>query len=96
MCRSLVQLYVKMHKWDDAFGIMKQNPGQFEKDIYLPYAEYLALNDQFDEAQKAYRDAGLPEMSLKMLSQLTHNAVTEHRFKDAAFYFWLLAQEVGG
>ena len=91
--KSLVQLYVKMRKWEDAFGIMKQNPGQFEKDVYLPYAEFLALNDKFDEAQKAYRDAGLPELSLKMLGQLTHNAVSEHRFKDAAFYFWLLAQE---
>ena len=70
-----------------------QNPGLYEKDVYLPYAEYLALNDKFDEAQKAYRDAWLPELSLKMLGQLTHNAVTEHRFKDAAFYFWLLAQE---
>ena len=91
--KSLVLLYVKMRKWEDAFGIMKQNPGLYEKDVYLPYAEYLALNDKFDEAQKAYRDAGLPELSLKMLGELTHNAVTEHRFKDAAFYFWLLAQE---
>ena len=60
---------------------------------FCRYAEYLALNDKFDEAQQAYRDAGLPQLSLKMLGQLTHNAVTENRFKDAAFYFWLLAQE---
>jgi intraflagellar transport protein 122 len=91
--KALVLLYVKMRKWDDAFGILKQNPGLYEKDVYLPYAEYLALNDKFDEAQKAYREAGLPELSLKMLGQLTRNAVTEHRFKDAAFYYWLLAQE---
>lgn len=36
---------------------------------------------------------GRPDESLKMLRQLTLNAVTENRYKDAGYYYWLLAHE---
>ena len=51
--------------------------------MYLPYAKYLALHDQFDEARLAYKKAGRPEQSTFMLEQLCHNAVVERRFNDA-------------
>eukprot|EP00795_Rhopilema_esculentum_P002486 gene2486-18149_t len=36
--KSLVQLYVEAHQWE-------------EDDVYVPYANWLAENDRFDEAQ---------------------------------------------
>ena len=49
--------------------------------------------DRFVEAQAAYTKAGQGEQSLRMLETLTHNAVVEHRFPDAAYYLHLLASE---
>lgn len=51
------------------------------------------LQDRFDEARMAYKVAGRPEESVSVLEQLAHNAVTESRFADAAFYFYHLAME---
>ncbi len=85
-------LHVELHKWDEAFMLAKQNPG-LENMIYLPYADWLSANDKFDEAQEAYKKAGRPDLSLRIVEFLTHNAVTEKRFKDAAQYYWLLSTE---
>ena len=91
--KSLMELHVELHKWEDAFLLAKSYP-QYAPDIYEPYAEWLALHDRFDEAQDAFKQAGKPDQSLKMLRQLTHNAVTENRYNDAGYYYWLLATEV--
>lgn len=90
--KSLIGLHVESHKWDDAFVLLKTN-SEYTDEVYLPYAKYLALNDKFDEARLAYKNAGRPDQSTFMLEQLTHNAVMENRFNDAAYYFWLLARE---
>lgn len=43
--------------------------------------------------QNAFDEAGHPEESLRMLEQLSANAVIENRFGDAAYYFYLLSEE---
>lgn len=90
--KSLMSLHVELHKWDEAFALVKLRP-DLASDIYLPYAEWLAINDRFEEAQKAFKEAGRPDESLRMLEQLTHNAVTENRYNDAGYYYFLLAYE---
>ena len=37
--------------------------------------------------------AGRPDQSLKMMEDLTSNAVTEGRFKDASYYYFLMGTE---
>jgi intraflagellar transport protein 122 len=123
--KSLMELHVELHKWEDAFLLAKSKP-EYAPDIYEPYAEWLALNDRFDEAQDAFKQAGKsgahgvhqcacicrwghcltpacfsfcscfvrPDESLRMLQQLTHNAVTENRYNDAGYYYWLLSTEI--
>ena len=61
--------------------------------INLPYADWLSANDRFDEAQEAYKNAGRPDLSLRIIEFLSSNAISEKRFQDAAQYYWMLATE---
>eukprot|EP01029_Cantina_marsupialis_P016814 TRINITY_DN3769_c0_g7_i4.p1 TRINITY_DN3769_c0_g7~~TRINITY_DN3769_c0_g7_i4.p1 ORF type:complete len:1210 (+),score=352.21 TRINITY_DN3769_c0_g7_i4:102-3731(+) len=90
---NLMDLLVTTQQWDDAFALAKEHPGLFKDDVFLPYAEWLAIQDRFFEAQTAFSEAGRPELALKILEQLTHNAVVERRYADAAWHYWLLATQ---
>ncbi|KAJ3121339.1 hypothetical protein HK098_003779, partial [Nowakowskiella sp. JEL0407] len=49
--------------------------------------------DRFVEAQLYYRKSGHAEKSFQVLEQLLRNSVSEQRFDDAGYYYWLKAQE---
>eukprot|EP01061_Rhynchopus_euleeides_P016277 TRINITY_DN27556_c0_g1_i1.p1 TRINITY_DN27556_c0_g1~~TRINITY_DN27556_c0_g1_i1.p1 ORF type:complete len:1234 (+),score=571.29 TRINITY_DN27556_c0_g1_i1:232-3933(+) len=92
--KSLMQLHVEMQKWDEAFKLLETSQGLADaSDVFLPYAEWLALNDKFDDAQEAYKKASRPKEALRMVEQLACNGVTERRYDAAAYYFWKLASE---
>ena len=91
--QSLMELHIELHHWEEAFMLANAHEGRFSDDVFLPYAEWLAINDRFEEAQQAYKKAGRPDLSRRILQQLTHNAVVERRYQDAGYYYWLLAQE---
>ncbi|XP_068838608.1 intraflagellar transport protein 122 homolog isoform X10 [Capricornis sumatraensis] len=90
--KSLVQLHVETQRWDEAFALGEKHP-EFKDDIYVPYAQWLAENDRFEEAQKAFHKAGRQGEAVRVLEQLTHNAVVESRFSDAAYYYWMLSMQ---
>jgi len=90
---ELISLHMESHRWDEAFQLCQQYP-EFSAQIYLPWAEWLAFNDRFDEALEAYQKARRPDLCLRMIEKLTHNAVIERRYKDAASYFWKLSTEM--
>uniref|UniRef100_A0A671FTF5 Intraflagellar transport protein 122 homolog n=1 Tax=Rhinolophus ferrumequinum TaxID=59479 RepID=A0A671FTF5_RHIFE len=90
--RSLIQLHVETQRWDEAFALGEKHP-EFKDDIYVPYAQWLAENDRFEEAQKAFHKAGRQGEAVRVLEQLTHNAVVESRFNDAACYYWMLSMQ---
>lgn len=48
---DMIALHVEAHNWDQAFILVEKNP-TFSPLVYLPYAEWLAENDKFIEAQK--------------------------------------------
>eukprot|EP00003_Mantamonas_plastica_P004321 TRINITY_DN1341_c0_g1_i5.p1 TRINITY_DN1341_c0_g1~~TRINITY_DN1341_c0_g1_i5.p1 ORF type:complete len:654 (+),score=238.14 TRINITY_DN1341_c0_g1_i5:747-2708(+) len=89
---SMMRLHVEQNKWDEAFALAKQNSA-LSPLIYRPYAKYLAMQDKFEEAQEAFIKAGHPEEAIRVLEQLTHNAVVENRFSDASYYFWILGNQ---
>ncbi len=67
--------------------------------MYLPYAKWLSDRDRFDDARRALREGGQPELGAAMLKQLVSAAVKENRFADAAHLSYQLATEalqVGG
>jgi len=90
---NLMQLYIRKQNWVDATRLADEHEGKFDKSVFLPYAEWLAVQDRFDAALEAYRKAGRPDQSLKMMEDLTSNAVTEGRFKDASYYYFLMGTE---
>ncbi|CAL8325259.1 unnamed protein product [Merluccius merluccius] len=90
--QALVQLHVEAHHWDEAFSLAEKHT-QFKDHVYVPYAQWLAENDRFEEAQKAFHKAGRQNEAVKVLEQLTHNAVGESRFNDAAYYYWMLSMQ---
>jgi len=91
----LVALHMESHRWDEAFQLCQSHP-EYSSQIYLPWAEWLAFNDRFDDALDAYKKARRPDLSLRMIEKLAHNAVVERRYRDAATYFWHLAVEMIG
>ncbi|XP_059519635.1 intraflagellar transport protein 122 homolog isoform X3 [Myotis daubentonii] len=90
--KSLVQLHVETQHWDEAFALGEKHP-EFKEDIYMPYAQWLAENDRFEEAQKAFHKAGRQGEAVRVLEQLSNNAVVENRFNDAAYYYWMLSMQ---
>uniref|UniRef100_A0A3B3YNF2 Intraflagellar transport protein 122 homolog n=1 Tax=Poecilia mexicana TaxID=48701 RepID=A0A3B3YNF2_9TELE len=90
--KALVQLHVDTRHWEEAFLLVEKHP-QFKYDVFVPYAQWLAENDRFEEAQKAFHKAGRQNEAVKVLEQLTHNAVVENRFNDAGYYYWMLSMQ---
>jgi len=87
---NLVKLYVSTKSWEEALSLIKtkQELGNF---VYVPYATWLAENDQYEKAQDMLIKAGKPESALKILEHLTHNAIMQDRFADASYCMWQLA-----
>lgn len=90
---ALMKLYVQLEEWPEAIRLAKSHEGQFSKDVFLPYANWLTGRDRFEDAFEAFQRAGRPDQSIKLLEQLTYNAVVENRFKDAALYHFKLGEE---
>ncbi|KAM4571964.1 intraflagellar transport protein 122 homolog [Fundulus diaphanus] len=90
--KALVELHVETRHWEEAFSLVEKHP-QFKNDVFVPYAQWLAENDRFEEAQKAFHKAGRQSEAVKVLEQLTHNAVVENRFNDAGYYYWMLSMQ---
>ncbi|XP_054629542.1 intraflagellar transport protein 122 homolog isoform X3 [Dunckerocampus dactyliophorus] len=90
--QALVQLHVETQHWEEAFSLAEKHP-QFKNDVFVPYAQWLAENDRFEEAQKAFHKAGRQNEAVRVLEQLTQNAVVERRFDDAGYYYWMLSMQ---
>nr|XP_026691357.1 intraflagellar transport protein 122 homolog [Ciona intestinalis] len=90
--KAHILLHVETKNWDEAFSLVEKFP-EFKDDVYVPHAKWLAENDKFEEAQKAFHKAGRITEALHVLEQLTENAVDECRFNDAGYYYWMLSMQ---
>ena len=90
---ALMKLLMANSDWEEAMDLASKYPGQFDDSVFEPYAQYLAGEDRFEEAQAAYRRAGKPLMAIKLVASLAQNACIEGRFIDAARHYFELAEE---
>ena len=90
---ALMKLLMSNSDWEEAMDLASKYPGQFDDSVFEPYAQYLAGEDRFEEAQAAYRRAGKPMMAIKLVESLAQNACIEGRFPDAARHYFELAEE---
>lgn len=89
---AAIGLHLEQEQWDEAVGLLARAPER-RAQVHGARARALAAADRFEDARAAYKAAGLPEQSLRMLAQLAENAVTERRFKDAAQFLHAAAVE---
>jgi intraflagellar transport protein 122 len=89
---SLLTIYVDLQHWEEAFKISDTHP-EFREQLFLPYGNWLALNDRFQEAQEYYTKANRPDESIRILKFLVENSVYQHRYKLAGYYYWRLSNE---
>jgi intraflagellar transport protein 122 len=90
---KLMALYARRQMWAEAAKLAEEHEGKFDVAVFLPYAEWLVSQDRYEEAMSAYKKAGRKDLSKKVIQELTYNAVSESRFKDSAYYYWLLSKE---
>lgn len=90
--RELIELRMESQQWDEVFALAKKYP-DLNNMAHYKHGQWLAENDRFEEAQKAFNEAGFKREAMKVLEELTLNAVVESRFNDAAYYYWLLSME---
>ena len=89
---QVVALLCEQGQWAEARRLIEQQP-RAAAGFWLPYADYLASVDQYEQAQDAYRMAGQPLQSMRMLHTLIANALTERRHADCAHFHHLLGME---
>ncbi|XP_035207388.1 intraflagellar transport protein 122 homolog [Stegodyphus dumicola] len=89
---SLVEMNVEAKNWKEAFELAKQYP-MYKESVYVPYGNWLAENDRFVEAQKAFCIAGQQDLAENVLGKLTKIAVNEKRFREAGYYYWILSMQ---
>nr|CCC93690.1 predicted WD40 protein [Trypanosoma congolense IL3000] len=92
--RSLISLHMEMKEWRKAFALLDLYP-QYIREVYVPWANWLADNGNFTAALDAYRQAKWPKEAVRMMESLAANSVICRRFREAAFYFIHLAGEYG-
>jgi intraflagellar transport protein 122 len=90
---KLMSLYAKRQMWNQAAKLADENEGKFDVSVFLPYAEWLVSQDRYEEAMQAFKKSQRIDLAKRVLEELTSNAVAECRFKDAAYYFWMLSKE---
>ncbi len=90
--KELIELRMESQQWEEVFALARKYP-DFSNLAHYKHGQWLAENDRFEEAQKAFNEAGFKREAMKVLEELTLNAVIESRFNDASYYYWLLSME---
>lgn len=90
----LMAYYTRGHMWTEALALAEDKAGFFDPSTFLPYAEWLLVEDpqrNFDQAVSLYYRYDAAAQTKPFVEALVRNAVIEGRFQDASYYCWVLA-----
>ena len=90
---SIIKMYTQSKNWIEVKKLFEEYEDEFDKFQLMPYGEWLATNEHFEEALRIYRKVGCDDKNHKLLENITENAINEGRFKDVVYYFWLQREE---
>lgn len=90
---QLMSLYARRQMWAEAAKLAEEFEGEIDSSVFVPYAEWLVSEDRYEDAMVAYRKAKRGDLAKRVIEALTFNAVVEARYKDAAYYYWMLSQD---
>ena len=87
---KLIQIYSQRQEWAEVKAIMDSHMSMVEKSDILPYAGWLAINDKIEEALNIYSKVDSSEHCRKFIEEMIHIAITENKFKNIVYYYYLL------
>ncbi|ETP46782.1 hypothetical protein F442_07035 [Phytophthora nicotianae P10297] len=92
---ALLQMHIRLQEWEEAVRLADRHRDSVRRpdEVFVPYAQWLVTQDRFDDALEAYTRAQRPDQCCKLLCQLIDNAVSERRFRAAAYYHWRLCEQ---
>ncbi|CAK4696321.1 hypothetical protein AeMF1_011920 [Aphanomyces euteiches] len=93
---ALMKMHIACQDWEEAVRLAQKHRDKIKQiaDVYVPYAEWLATQDRYEDALAAYTKAKRPDQCIRLLEQLIASAVFETRFKDASYFHWRLCDEL--
>ncbi|GMF31371.1 unnamed protein product [Phytophthora lilii] len=92
---ALLQMHIRLQEWEEAVRLADRHRDSVRRpdEVFVPYAQWLVTQDRFDDALEAYTRAQRPDQCCNLLCQLIDNAVSERRFRSAAYYHWRLCEQ---
>ena len=89
---ALVDLYVELRRWEDAFRVCSSLPEKRRTWIELQYATFLAQQGNAVQAMKHYKLADRLDLAVDVLRELIDGFGVMNRYRDAAYYSWVLTE----
>lgn len=89
----LMAFYIKTKSWLDVSKLREEQSCDFDKELLLPYAQWLAANGNIVKALEVNREAGYSERNTSLLNFLIKNAIAQECFLEVSKLYWVAAKE---
>lgn len=92
---ALIELYLKRNEFNEAFSLSRQNGNEFDREINVKYAMFLAQRGEFERAYEAFDKADNKVECIKLLKQLFANSLHKHDLYQASYFAQVLNMKFG-
>eukprot|EP00979_Chaetoceros_neogracilis_P003241 scaffold570_cov142-Chaetoceros_neogracile.AAC.3 len=89
----LMAFYIKTKSWLDVSKLREEQCCDFDKELLLPYAQWLAANGNIVKALEVNREAGYSERNTSLLNFLIKNAIAQECFLEVSKLYWVASKE---